>query len=305
MIDITSLLAFKQETSNLEFKGEFDGSTSAFLEVLKDIIAIANSGGGHILFGFDSNGEPTNKDVSAAANIDPAVLNDKIKKYTSVNLASITIHKIAHEQSGVCVYEIGAPDYPIVFSSSGTYQVSQDKQNSAFQRGVIYFRHGAKSEPADNEDIRKFVNRKIESIKNFWLSGIRQVVEAPENSVINILKEDAVVDAPSIFISDDANAPHVQIKNIDDTHPLKGKQICDFLNNKFPNRTPIKNQSILYANQFLNVNGDYNFVYRQQSSVIKYTNRYLGLLMKNYAGNPSFFEEAKSYCLANKSSANT
>lgn len=49
----------RRESRSIEFKKEFDPrSPRDWCELLKDIAAIANSGGGFIIFGADSRGFP-------------------------------------------------------------------------------------------------------------------------------------------------------------------------------------------------------------------------------------------------------
>jgi hypothetical protein len=46
----------------------------------------------------------------------------------------------------------------------------------------VYFRHGAKSEPATTADLREFVDRRVEEVRQVWIGRIRLVVEAPEEA---------------------------------------------------------------------------------------------------------------------------
>ena len=74
MVDlIQKALAAKRESKHVEFKQEFDPSSHQdWCEVIKDVVAIANSGGGVIVFGLDNVGTPTGISVDAIARIDPA-----------------------------------------------------------------------------------------------------------------------------------------------------------------------------------------------------------------------------------------
>jgi len=297
MIDLDNLLKQKQETASIEFKSEFDGTAVAWLEIIKDIVGMANSGGGLILFGFDSKGKPSNKDISIVSTIDPAVLTDKIHKHTSINFSNFKIVSLEYQDTVVCVYEIGHSEYPIIFTTAGNSQVN-GKTVPSFQVGTVYFRHGAKTEPADNQDIRQFLDKKIERTRGAWLDGIRKVVEAPEGSVINVMSLDNSSNVSTdIHLTNDPSAPNYTIEDIDKIYPLRGKLICNILNNKFSNLAPLKNKNILDANDFLGFNQNRNYIYRQKDAIIKYSSQYLKLLMEKYSENPNFFIDAKSHCL--------
>ena len=67
----------------LNSRGGFNpDSAGHWCEITKDIIAIANSGGGVILFGVDSVGTPTECDLGRLAKVDPSDVTNKILKYT-------------------------------------------------------------------------------------------------------------------------------------------------------------------------------------------------------------------------------
>jgi hypothetical protein len=73
----------KRESKTLEFKGEFDPTDARELvEIVKDLVAIANSGGGVIVVGLTSGATPTGADVSTVLSLDPADLTNAIHKYT-------------------------------------------------------------------------------------------------------------------------------------------------------------------------------------------------------------------------------
>ena len=83
--DIKSkILQAKRESKHLDFKEEFNPSfDSDWCEIIKDIVAFANSGGGVIMIGLQNNGTPSNKDVSGFLHIDSAQITDKIASYTN------------------------------------------------------------------------------------------------------------------------------------------------------------------------------------------------------------------------------
>ncbi|MGZ5744495.1 MAG: AlbA family DNA-binding domain-containing protein, partial [Burkholderiales bacterium] len=80
---IKKALTAKRESKLVEFKQGFDPSSPAeWCEIIKDIIAIANSGGGIVVFGLDNNGTPTKTPVDTLGRVDPADITNRITKYT-------------------------------------------------------------------------------------------------------------------------------------------------------------------------------------------------------------------------------
>ena len=71
------------ESAELDFKTAFDPKAAQdWCELIKDIVAMANSGGGIVVFGINDDGTPSSGDLKPIEALDPATIGDKIKKYT-------------------------------------------------------------------------------------------------------------------------------------------------------------------------------------------------------------------------------
>jgi hypothetical protein len=175
----------KRETRSIEFKEAFDPNSSQdWCELIKDIVAIANSGGGIILFGLDSVGKVSGTSVQPIARLDPADVSNKISKYTGSAEVELEICEVKKRKRELVAFVIQSAPIPIVFRKPGTYDIGSGRQRTAFSVGTVYFRHGAKSEPGTSDDIRKAMERQIDIIRASWISGVRKVVEAPQGSQI-------------------------------------------------------------------------------------------------------------------------
>jgi hypothetical protein len=186
MLDlIAKALGSTRESKHIEFKRGFDPNSQAnWCEVVKDIVAIANSGGGIILFGLDSSGKPSGQSVEAIEGVDPADLANKIAKYTGPVDLEFEIRQLKKNDHLLVALVIQGVTSPLIFQKPGTYEVEPGKQRSAFGVGTVYFRHGAKSEPGNTEDLRKVIDRQVAQVRRAWLSGVRKLVHAPPGSRI-------------------------------------------------------------------------------------------------------------------------
>ena len=179
----------KRESKYIEFKVNFDPhSIREWCEIIKDIVAISNSGGGAILFGVDNQGKPQPVDLSALSKLDPADIANKLSKYIGNIEIEIQVSDIDKEQSKLVIFIIIGARMPIVFSKPGQYPIESGKQNTAFSQGTVYFRHGAKSEPGTTEDIRRSLDKQLNHIQKVWMKNVRKVVAAPQNSEIVMIK---------------------------------------------------------------------------------------------------------------------
>jgi predicted HTH transcriptional regulator len=89
---IERALKAKRESKYIEFKASFNTSSAQdWCEIIKDIVAIANSGGGIIIFGVDDRGLPLHKDLSLLLKLDPADIANKVLKYTATYVPDVEI----------------------------------------------------------------------------------------------------------------------------------------------------------------------------------------------------------------------
>src|SRR5438034_11755095 len=120
----------KRESKTVDFKAAFDPDrVSDWCELIKDVVAMANSGGGTILLGVNNDGTCT-ADANALKILqtDPAVITDKIAKYTSVQFDAFTIAGGRRGGRQIAVFRVGHADLPMIFEKPGTYSVDASKQ---------------------------------------------------------------------------------------------------------------------------------------------------------------------------------
>jgi len=139
---------------------------------------MANSGGGLVVFGVNDDGTPATGDLKKVQALDPATVVDKIEKYTDQHFANFSFWIGSRRGAPVVVLVVSSVSIPIVFTAPGTYEVGGGKQKTAFSKGAVYFRHGAKSEPGTSDDLRAALTRELDRIRSSWLDGITKVVTA-------------------------------------------------------------------------------------------------------------------------------
>ena len=121
---VDKALKAKRESKRIDFKSSFDPeSPGEWCELIKDIVAMANSGGGAIVIGLDNRGTPSKTDVKAVLDLDQATFVDKIRKYTGAEFGELEVHEAKKQDDTVAVIEISAVKVPMVFTEVGTYEV--------------------------------------------------------------------------------------------------------------------------------------------------------------------------------------
>jgi len=293
--------AAKRESKTLDFKESFDPGTNAeWPELLKDFVAMANSGGGLIVFGVCNNGEPSQADIASILTLDAAKITDKIAKYTGLQFSDFDIHEAKRGRKTVAVVEIGpAVEAPIVFTQVGSYAVDgASQQKVAFSKGTVYFRHGAKSEPGTTADFRAFIERRLDRIREQWLGGIRQVVEAPEGAHVAMVEASATDEAGTpteIRLTDNPQAPVYGKLTPDLTHPWRQKELIAEVNRRLPSGVEVNTHDMLSVRRVYGITEATHpqFAHEPRWGSSQYSPALADWLAEQYRRDSRFFEKAK------------
>lgn len=295
MRTLDEALELTAETADVDFKSHFEPTSAGeMLEVVKDIVAIANNGGGHIIFGLDDSGTPIALEERALKAVDPADFGDKIFKYCDTHFGLFEIQECQKNGSRLSALSIGQSDYPIVFSKTGNYQVEGGKQKNAFLAGMVYFRHGAKSEPGSYDDLRSFFDRKVEGFRKQWLEGIARVIEAPAGSRIEVFPPEIrhSPDAPTaIRLTSDPSAPAYYAVSIDDTHPYRQKDLLAEIQREIGVTPKLTSFHIGSARKEFALDSDKRYVFKLAHASPQYSKECAAFLLQKHNEDPKFFSK--------------
>jgi hypothetical protein len=288
------------EGATLEFKDRFDPrSTGDWCELIKDIIAMANSGGGSIVVGANDDGTTSGHDISALLAIDIADFINKIHKYIEVQFSGFRVFPITRAGSLYAVLEIEGVRFPMVFSAPGTYETGVGgRQKTAFGKGTVYFRHGAKSEAGSSEDLRTALERELERVKSFWLEGITKVVQAPAGSEVQIIQQAVSLmpandETQKIRLTTEGDSPEFRVVDNDQLYPYRSKELVRQLNEKLPSKT-VSTYDIQVVRKVHGVDDNPNFSHKGKFATRQYSDAFVEWVASEYEKNHSFFEKARS-----------
>ncbi len=296
--ELSTALVATCESDKLDFKRAFDpGSVAEWLELIKDIVAFANSGGGIVTIGADDDGTPVQAALMNVLAIDPADVTNKIYKYTDRHFHNFEFRRCQKDGADICAVLVGPVEVPLVFTHPGTYAVDMAKQKTAFSAGTVYCRHGAKSEPGNSDDLRTFIEKRLEAIKRSWLDGIAKVVEAPSGTRIAVLpadmQETADANATPIRVVDDPTAPAYRAIPVDQTHPYRQKEVVQQVNVRLTGRAAINAHHIFCIRRVYNIDQEPTFCYTQRHATPKYSDEFVDWIVARFERNDDFFEDAR------------
>lgn len=307
---IDRALQAARESKRVEFKEKLDVfSAGEWCELIKDIAAMANSGGGIIVVGLKNDGSPSRADVRALLDYDSAKIVDKIASYTGRQFDEFDVVERLKGGCRVAVMTVGEVDIPMVFEKPGTYQIDDKKQATAFPRGSIVFRHGAKSEPARYEDLVAAFERVVNKRRRLWIKGIRQVVESEPGDTVQVVRGPAAGSEPAlrgrIALDGDARAVPVRPTEADSTWPHRQKDVLQRVNAALSGEYKLTSHDIFSVKKQFDIDTKHpEFFYRPFiRSSPQYSDAFIDWLVKQFRRDPSFFRKARQFVEANVKSS--
>jgi hypothetical protein len=289
----------KRESKFVEFKEKFDPADDGeWIELIKDFVALANTGGGVIVIGLRNDGSASGSDIRPVLALDGATIGDKLVRYVNDNFDDFDIQAVRRADGRVAAIVVGAAeDAPLVFAQPGNYTDARNRQKTAFARGAIYVRHGAKSEPATRDDLRGFLDRRLATVRESWLGGIRRVVTAPQDAEIVAIQrtEDETGEGTRIRITTDETAPVYGRIDPDITHPYRQTELVEQVNRRLPESVNINGYDIQSVKRAHDINERTrpDFVYFPKFGWYQYSEGFAEWLVEQYNRNDGFFEDAR------------
>jgi hypothetical protein len=277
----------RRSSKRLELKERFDPSGSAnWLELVRDMVAMANSGGGVVV--LEETGE-----------VDEEEIHEQLAQFAEPEFETFTLHDITRGARRATAIVVEAATSPLVFSRQG-----RSGDHVAFARGGLYFRHGAKSEPANGADVRDFIKRQLEATRTQWLRNIRQVMQAPggaEVAVIETAERDEEGRPTLIRLTTDPNAPLYGQLDPDRSHPYRQKEVIAEVNARLDGRS-VNAFDVLSVRRVHQITEETRpeFVHVPKFGSPQYSDAFVDWLVAEDERDPQFFPRAKTSYLATR-----
>lgn len=177
------------EGSNQDLKKSCDfRNPKAKLSLVKDIVAIANSGGGQIIFGRTEL-EITGLDTDELSSLDSAKMADLVDNYIAPFTVRLS-HTVEEPLRGkhILILQIQATETPLVISRDGIW-IPPGKKYEEFvlRMGEVWLRHSSKNERATSEDLRSWINAARSAERAAILERVGMLVNLPEGSDLRVI----------------------------------------------------------------------------------------------------------------------
>ena len=264
-----------------------------YVELVRDIAAMANSGGGAIVF-------------DGVAGIDEGAIHEQLERYAEPEFETFnrTRPMTRNGRPSVAVVVEGVRNTPLVFTRTGRKKIRTVSSTSPSCGGGLYVRHGAKSEPATGEDVRDFIRRQLEATRTQWLANIRQVMHAPDGAevaVIETAERDEEGRPTLIRLTTDPHAPLYGQVDRDQSHPHRQKEVIREVNARL-GEGAVNAFDVLSVRRVHAISEETRpeFVHVPKFGSAQYSDAFVDWLVSERQRDQAFFERAKTTYLATR-----
>jgi hypothetical protein len=298
-------LVANRESKQIEFKQSFDpNSQRDWLEkIVRSVVAMANSGGGIIVFGLDKDGNKVGIDASSVLRLDQATITDKIFSYTRSQFADFEVNAIEKDGASLAAILVGPANLPLVFTKEGAYFVpGEKKQSIAFSKGTVYFRHGAKSEPGDSDDLRHVIELQIQVVRKEWLAGVQIISASPLGSQIKVLppyvqqseEPDAI---PIRLVNDPSVSAHYRelvTVNPNQTHTFRRNDVVAKLREILPKDININSYDVYAIRKAYKIDENPKYYFKPKFGMAQYSNEFIKWILDHFGQDCEFFVKTRA-----------
>jgi hypothetical protein len=278
----------KRSSKRVELREGFDPRAEAdWIELVRDVAALANSGGGVIV-------------LDGVPGLDEEQLHEQLERYAEPEFEEFHMERITRSGRPATAIVVEGAVNPLVFSKSGRY----DGDRVAFARGGFYFRHGARSEPATGGDVRDFIKRQLDETRALWLANIRRVMHAPghaEIAVVETAERDEEGRPTLIRLTTDPHAPLYGQVDPDQSHPYRQKEVIREVNARLDG-TPVNAFDVLSVRRVHGITEESRpeFVHVPKFGSPQYSDAFVDWIVSEHQRDPRFFAQAKEKYLATR-----
>jgi hypothetical protein len=280
----------------------FDESSDRdWLELIRDVAATANSGGGNIAFRLNRNQPPANTTTAATVHLTRSGIVKRLGEFTGSPFDDIHVAGAGQGEPDAAVVTIGRALFPMVFGKAGRCvdAANPGKSVEVFPAGSIFFRHENNTGPGSTDDLRTFFERLLRRIRRRWLAGIRHVLDRP----IDVLsgrrparparRSEKATSLQPVRITTDPDAPALQPQDVERLYPWRQKDLLQELNSRLGRRA-LTTYDIQAVRRHHRLDERHDFVFHLAGAGRRYGPVAADWFMEQHARDPEFFTKARA-----------
>lgn len=262
--NIERALAARHPSRRVVFRNAVD--ESEWLTLVRDIVALANSGGGVVLFGVTRTGDASGDDLSSLPDIARIVRG--VAEWTGGDFDDFEF--VDATKQGKIVRALVVGDSPTPLASP---------------EGIVYVRRGPRTVPASTAEIAASIERHVRTAQREWLTAVRRAIRAPAQPEIS--------GPVPIRVVHDTSAPAYRVVDYDKTHPYRQKELLAAFRHQVPDR-PVNQFDLLAVRHTHHTDDRPDFSHQSLFGTRQYSQKFLDWLVDAARRDPQFFERARA-----------
>jgi hypothetical protein len=193
------------ESEEFEEKSHFNFGNGQEFDLVKTIVAFANTKGGVIRLSSFS---------CEAARLDSARLDDLVNKYVTPRMGGISS---GHPEPRICTISVAKSSLaPHVFSRTQTYRDIGGVDRTAWSEGLIPVRRSSKTTAALGDDIQRLIAERLQSLLSALAGSIAKFGTKIADDPLAI----------PIRITDDPESLELAVRDFNEVYPFTAATVA-------------------------------------------------------------------------------
>jgi len=269
-LSLDEALAATRQSSRLAFAPNPEAGQD-WQNLIRDIVAIANTTGGVVLVGVDHKGKPIRTQESTLNAQD---LSSRMQAFTGTDFQDFRIQQ-THNNSTAII--IGHSPTPLVEKETG----------------VVYMRRGGKTKPAETKDLQRATEKLLKQMRRELISLVREITSAAQRgTTLEIHHIEQTASGATVRVTHDPDAPQIRISNPDTFWPYRQKEVVELVNQALPANKQVRPYEIMCVRKVHNTDQLEEFTLKQSHASNKYSDQFVKWLIEQYRKDKDFFDRA-------------
>ena len=300
---VRSEVAARPKTEPEDAWRNFDAASDRdWLELIRDVAAIANSDGGTIPLRIVSDDSRSHS--SSAVGV--PTRNDIVQRlgeYSESRFDDVQVRSADATPEASVVITVGRTLFPIVFGKAGCYANPghSPTQCEVFPAGSLFFRRENQTVPGTTNQLRTFFERLLRRVRRRWLTGIRRVVNSPIDVVgkphaagqTGRRAQNEPPNVQPVRITTEPYAPALQPQDVSRLYPWRQKDLLRELNGRL-GRLALTTYDIQAVRRQHQLDERPDFVFHLPGAGRRYSPAAADWFIEQHQRDSNFFQKARS-----------
>ena len=298
-------LGAKRQSKHVAFRASFDPSSDEqWCELVRDLVAMANTDGGALVLGLDAAGGPVGVDPAVVHALDRSSVIERVRLYTGYDFPELDVRRSEKDSRPLLAFVVARAAAPIPFSRPCA--ATSGNRTSPISAGSVWVRRGRRSVPATRADLEAAIERRLDQERRTWRNRVAEVIKVPASVRVSSVTAKGIGDvqqvtdpgAPGIRIVDQPDAPAYRLENPDAVYPYRQKELIARLRELLPEGTPISGHTLLTINWAHGTRERPEWTYHPKFGSVQYNEAFAQWIVEQVERDPQFLEKAHRHWYA-------